>query len=106
MRLTVRVTPNAAADRIEGAQTDAVGRRFLQVRVRAVPEGGRANKAVEKLLAKSLGLAKSRVRVVTGATARIKGVDIDCADDSEAAHMIREWMADDRDTNIGNRHRS
>ena len=96
MRIAVRVTPNASADRIEGRGEDAAGRSFLKVRVRAVPENGKANLAVAKTLAKALGLAKSSVQVVTGHTARIKGVEIDCAETSDAARLIKEWMGDER----------
>ncbi|MEP0314636.1 MAG: DUF167 family protein [Hyphomonas sp.] len=76
-RLTVRVQPNASADRVETWETDAAGRTYLKVRVRAVPEGGKANAAVEKLIAKWLGVPKSAVRVVTGGKNRLKGLDID-----------------------------
>jgi uncharacterized protein len=76
-RLTVRVQPNASTDQILGPETDAAGRAHLKVRVRAVPEDGKANAAVEKLIAKHLGLPKSAVRVVTGAKNRVKGLEID-----------------------------
>lgn len=49
-------------------------------------------RAVEKLLAKVLKLPKSAVRVVTGETSRIKGVDIDTEPGSAAARQIEEWM--------------
>lgn len=91
MRLTVRVTPKASADEIQGPVQDDAGRAYLKLKVRAVPENGKANRAVEKLLAKALGLPKSAVRVVTGETSRIKGVDID--DNSGATRrQISEWM--------------
>lgn len=91
MRLTVRVTPNASRDTVEGVGLDANGRPYLKVRVCAVPEDGKANKAVEKLLAKTLGLPKSAVKLVTGHTARLKILDVDCGEDSPAAHTISEW---------------
>lgn len=94
MRLAVRVTPNASADRAEGWAMDDAGRTYLKVRVRAVPEKGKANKAVEVVLAKALDLPKSAVRVVTGETSRIKGVDIDTEPGSAAARQIEEWMGD------------
>ncbi|WP_018146579.1 DUF167 family protein [Henriciella marina] len=94
MRLSVRMTPNASADRVEGPATDDAGRLYLKVRVRAVPEKGKANKAVEVVLAKELGLPKSAVRVVTRETSRIKGVDIDTEPGSAAARQIEEWMGD------------
>jgi len=75
-RLTVRVQPNASADRIEGPETDAAGRHYLKVRVRAVPEDGKANAAVQKLLAKALGLPKSRLTLIHGHTARDKVFEV------------------------------
>ena len=96
MRLTVRVTPNASKDEILDLSSDAAGHSFLKLKVRAVPEGGKANRAVEKMLAKALGLPKSAVRVVTGETSRIKGVDIDTEDGSAAARQIEEWMGHGR----------
>lgn len=76
-RLTVRVQPKASADRIEDWAEDDAGRKFLKVRVRAVPEDGKANSAVQKLVANWLGLPKSAVRVVTGGKTRLKGLEID-----------------------------
>ena len=93
MRLSVRVTPNASADAIQGRAVDDAGRDFLKVKVTAVPENGKANRAVEKLLAKALKLPKSAVRVVTGETSRIKGVDIDTEPGSAGARQIEEWMS-------------
>ncbi|WP_300376380.1 DUF167 family protein [Henriciella sp.] len=92
MRLTARVMPNASSDAIQGRMVDDAGREFLKLRVSAVPENGKANCAVEKLLAKVLKLPKSAVRVVTGETSRIKGVDIDTEPGSAAARQIEEWM--------------
>ncbi len=74
--LRVRVTPNAARDAVEGPGEDASGQRFLKVRVRAVPEKGKANAAVEALLARALDVPKSAVSVEKGETQRIKTVRI------------------------------
>lgn len=54
----------------------ADGTCALGVRVRAVPDKGAANKAVERTVAKWLGVAASRVSVVRGNTARLKTVEI------------------------------
>ncbi|TIS86142.1 MAG: DUF167 domain-containing protein, partial [Mesorhizobium sp.] len=53
--LFVRLTPKAAVDRIEGIETAADGRSHLKARVRAVPENGAANTALERMMAKALG---------------------------------------------------
>jgi uncharacterized protein YggU (UPF0235/DUF167 family) len=74
--LFVRLTPKAALDRLEGFETMADGRSHLKARVRAVPENGAANHALEKLLAKALGVPGSAVSVIAGGTARLKTVRI------------------------------
>ncbi len=76
LTLRVRLTPRAARDGIDGIGRLADGTVVLQARVRAVPEKGAANKALEKLLAKTAGVANSAVSVVSGTTARIKIVEI------------------------------
>jgi uncharacterized protein YggU (UPF0235/DUF167 family) len=70
--LFVRLTPKAAMDRLEGIETSADGRSHLKARVRAVPENGAANQALERLIAKALGVPRSAVSVVAGGTARLK----------------------------------
>ncbi len=72
--LPVRLTPKASRDGIEGLRPDADGGAVLTVKVTAVPEKGKANAALEKLLAKALGVAAGRVEVVGGATSRNKDV--------------------------------
>jgi uncharacterized protein YggU (UPF0235/DUF167 family) len=49
----------------------------LKIRVRAVAENNKANRALEALLAKRLRIAKSRVQVISGATSRTKTVRIE-----------------------------
>jgi uncharacterized protein len=70
--LFVWLTPKAAMDRLEGMETAADGRSHFKARVRAVPENGEANQALERLLAKALGVPASAVSVVAGGTARLK----------------------------------
>ncbi|MTH64425.1 DUF167 domain-containing protein [Paracoccus shanxieyensis] len=69
--IAVRVTPRASRNAV---LADAGG---LRVTVTAVPEDGKANKAVQKLLAKSLGIAPSRLVLIRGATARDKVFRVD-----------------------------
>ncbi|MBN1192935.1 MAG: DUF167 domain-containing protein [Coriobacteriia bacterium] len=70
MRIAVHVTPKSSRDEIAGWRGGE-----LSVRVTAAPEGGKANAAVCELLARSLGVPKSTVRVVRGETARHKQVE-------------------------------
>lgn len=76
-RLTARVQPKAASDRLDGWAADEAGRPFLKLRVRALPAEGAANAAVEALVAKALGVPKSAVRVVTGGKNRLKSLEIE-----------------------------
>jgi len=75
--IALRVTPRGGQDAIDGIETLANGRSVVKVRVRAVAEGGEANRAVTELLAKALRVPKSRVRVLLGATSRLKQVAVD-----------------------------
>ncbi len=77
IRLSVKVTPKASADRIQGWAEDEDGERVLKIAVTAVPEDGKANKAVIALLAKRLKLPKSAIEIASGHTARRKTLLID-----------------------------
>ncbi|SKA36998.1 DUF167 family protein [Consotaella salsifontis] len=87
--LRVRLTPKAASDAIDGIGTDAEGKVFLKARVRAVPEKGKANAALEALLAKALNLPRSAVTVVGGQTARLKTVSLEGDPDTIGATLER-----------------
>jgi uncharacterized protein YggU (UPF0235/DUF167 family) len=65
-RLALRVTPGARVEALEIAD----GR--LLAKVREKPEDGKATEAVRDLLARALGLARSRVELLRGATSREK----------------------------------
>lgn len=68
---SVRVTPKAARNAVIQDGT------AIRVTVTTVPEDGKATAAVIKLLAKSLGVAKSRLTLVRGATSRDKVFRLD-----------------------------
>jgi uncharacterized protein len=71
LEVLARVTPKSARDGIDGLMETAQG-RALKVRVRAVAEDGAANRAVEEVVARWLGLAASRVTVLRGGKSRVK----------------------------------
>ena len=64
--IAVRVTPRASRNAV------LLDGETIRVLVTVVPEDGKANAAVVKLLAKALGVAKSRLELLRGATARDK----------------------------------
>lgn len=69
-RFKVRVTPNASRDKID--LRDGV----FYVSVTAAPENGKATTAVQKLLAKALGVAKTNLTLTQGATSRDKTFEL------------------------------
>ncbi len=75
--VSLRVTPRGGRDEIYGIETLANGRSVVKMRVRAIAEGGEANRAVIELLAEALGVPKTSVRLLAGATSRVKQVAID-----------------------------
>ncbi|AYD02829.1 DUF167 domain-containing protein [Neorhizobium sp. NCHU2750] len=77
IRLSIRLTPNGGRDAIDGIETDAEGSAFLKARVAAVPEDGKANKALVAFLSKKLRVAKSAITFISGETARKKILRID-----------------------------
>lgn len=94
--LRVRVTPNASADRIGAVVADETGEGWLQVAVTAVPEDGKANRAVTALLAKRWRLPKSALAVVLGATDRRKIVEIAQPDPEGLLARLQVVIADGR----------
>ena len=81
--LRVRVQPRAARDEIAGMRGDA-----LQVRVTAPPEGGKANAAVCKLVARRLRVGVTRVAVVRGAASRQKTLSVQGLSDEELQRAL------------------
>lgn len=73
----MRLTPRGGADRVEGIARDAEGRAHLAARVSAPPDKGAANAALEKLLAKWLGLPKRDVTLARGHAARMKMLELE-----------------------------
>jgi uncharacterized protein (TIGR00251 family) len=72
VRVRIRLTPRASANRIAGLQAEAEGGVALKVMVTAVAEGGKANAALIDLLAREWRLPKRDLTIVAGATDRRK----------------------------------
>jgi len=88
----VRLTPKSGRDAIVGVE-DFAGEAVLKARVRAVPENGRANASLEKLIAKWLGLPPSDVKVAVGGKSRLKQVAID-GDETALFALIGQRLAE------------
>ncbi len=87
----MRLTPSGGADRIDGAARDPEGKLYLKARVRAAPEDGKANAALETLIAKAFGVAKGAVSVARGHKARLKTVEIEGVSEAEIAAFVARF---------------
>lgn len=84
MKLALKVTPRASRNAIEGMTN---GR--LTVRVTAPPVDSAANDAVISLVAKALGIARSRITLTHGAASRNKTIEISGVEPAEALSKLR-----------------
>jgi uncharacterized protein YggU (UPF0235/DUF167 family) len=94
--VALRVTPRGGRDDVDGIETLADGRTVVKVRVRAVAEGGGANRAVTELVARALGVPKARVRILSGVTSRLKQIAID-GDPVKLGDALRALIAAKKD---------
>ena len=82
MQLAVKVVPGSSREDIAGWLGDT-----LKVRVRVPPEKGKANRAVEQLLSRVLGMPTAAVNIVAGHGSPRKTVEI--AGMNEAAVLTK-----------------
>ena len=86
-KLALRLTPRSGRDAVLGVK-DVQGLLEVQACVTAPPDNGKANKALCKLIASELGIAKSKVEVVQGQTSRHKRLAI-AADEQ----TVSSWLS-------------
>jgi len=82
----VRLTPKSSKDAIEGAEEAGDGKMHLNARVRAVPEDGKANAALEKLVADWLKVPRKSVSVTAGTSSRLKTMEVE----GESAELLAQ----------------
>jgi uncharacterized protein (TIGR00251 family) len=90
--LPVRLNPKSSRDEIVGIE-DHAGQSVLKARVRALPEAGRANEALETLIARWLGVPPATVSIAHGGKSRLKQVAVQ--GDAEAlSRLIAQRIAE------------
>ena len=82
--LNLRVSPGANRSSIEGPY----GESALKLKVAAPPVNGKANAEAERFLAKLLGISRSNVAVVRGASSRDKAVLVHGVGEDEAQKLL------------------
>ncbi len=93
LKLFLRVTPKASANSMWGVEEVSPGQLALKVTVTAVPEDGKANKAVIQLFAKSLHVSKSSITVLQGESSRLKTLVIEGDPDELIAKIERVLLS-------------
>ncbi|MCH8987710.1 MAG: DUF167 domain-containing protein [Chloroflexi bacterium] len=81
--LKVRVQPKASRNQVDGYEDGT-----LRLRVTAPPIEGKANTGVIALLAKALGVSKSKLEIVRGHGSRDKVVSVDTLTEQEVRRRI------------------
>ena len=87
-----KLTPKASKDALVRLESDADGKRYIKASVTAVPEKGKANASLVKLLSKKLGLPKTSISLIAGDQARQKTVLI-TGDGDALKNIITEKLA-------------
>jgi len=91
VRIAVRVTTRASRDEVSGVIRDTDDRLWIEARVRAIPDRGKANAAITKLIGDEVGVAKTSVSVLSGTTNRNKILHIE-GDPGELMPLVSEWL--------------
>lgn len=71
MKILIRVKTGASKNQI--VKNDETN---WDIFVTSLPHEGKANKAVIELLAKDLGVSKSRIEIIKGSKSKLKAVEI------------------------------
>lgn len=91
--INVRLTPKASRNAISGIDATATGENYLKIMVTTVPEDGKANAALCKLLAKTWKLPAGRISVISGATSRHKKLLV-AEGNLELKTRLDAWLKD------------
>ncbi|MBL6934997.1 MAG: DUF167 domain-containing protein [Alphaproteobacteria bacterium] len=91
LKVALRLTPGAKKACISGLAADGKGHPVVTARVTEPPEGGKANGALLKLLAKQWRIPKTSLSIVSGASSRRKTVLIE-GDGEVLLQRLQEWI--------------
>ncbi len=83
MILNIKVLPNASSNSIEGWENER-----LRIRIRGVPEKGKANENLIAFLAKEFGISKSQIKILSGHTSRLKRLEIEGISEEQLKKLL------------------
>jgi len=91
VRLNLKLTPKAKRTTVIGLAHDADGSAFLKASVTALPENGKANVALIKLLSKEWKIAKSQITIIRGRANPRKTIEI-TGEIDKVRPLINQWL--------------
>ncbi|MFC1566229.1 DUF167 domain-containing protein [bacterium] len=76
MKINIKVTANAKKNEFCGMWEHADGKIYYKVKIKALAKDGKANEELISFFAKQLGLAKSKIQIVSGEHSSLKVLDV------------------------------
>ncbi|SLN12365.1 DUF167 family protein [Oceanibacterium hippocampi] len=89
--LAIRLIPKGGRDAVDGIVDDGEGGRRLKLRVKAVPEKGKANAALIRFLARQWRMPQGEITLVAGARDRNKTLHV-AGEPATLAPRLRDWL--------------
>ena len=77
MLIFIKVIPNASKSVITDDVIEFSGKAYTKVYVASPPDDGKANEELRKLLASHFGVARSKVRILSGEKSRYKKIEVE-----------------------------
>lgn len=84
-QIHVKVIPRATKDQISGFMQDGT----LKIRITAPPVDGKANQALVEFLSASFGIHRDQISIISGASSRIKILQIRGISEREFQEKIK-----------------
>ncbi len=74
--LRIKVLPKSPKNEVVEILEDADGEKTIKIRIKAVPEKGKANAELIKFLSKELGVPRDKISIISGKTEQLKLIRI------------------------------
>ena len=75
--LRIKVIPKCNTTEVVKIMIDGEGEETIKIRLKAVPEKGKANKELIKFLSTELNINKNKISIISGKTDQLKLIRID-----------------------------
>jgi hypothetical protein len=75
--LRIKVLPKSAKNEVTEIMNDDSGEQTIKIRIKAVPEKGRANAELIKFLSDELSIPKDKIFIISGKTSHLKLIRLD-----------------------------